>query len=428
MRVSFLLHNAYGFGGTIRSTFNLAEELARRHEVEIVSVFRHRDRPAMGAPGGVTLRHLVDLRKDSPAYDGDDPLAARPAQVFPRGDGRHRQYSRLTDRRIAEHLARTRADVVVGTRPGLNVHIARQTRPGTVRVGQEHLTVGGHSLRLRREIGYRYAALDAVTTVTEADAHAYRTFFRLPGVQVRAVPNSVPEPPVEPADGSAKWVVAAGRLTRVKRYDVLIEAFARVAEVRPDWRLRIYGGADATGDEREALRRLVAARGLNDHVLLMGAVHPMEAEWVKGSVAAVTSSLESFGMTIVEAMRCGLPVVSTDCPHGPGEIIEDGVDGRLVPVGDADAVARALLELIQDDELRRRAGKAALTASARFDPARIAERHEALFTELLAAGAGGRRGSGVRETFHRVRGAVYDGVYALRHRAAGVVRRRWSGA
>ncbi|MBM9622428.1 glycosyltransferase [Streptomyces zhihengii] len=428
MRVSFLLHNAYGFGGTIRSTFNLAEELARRHEVEIVSVFRHRDRPGMEAPGGVTLRHLVDLRKDSPAYDGDDPQAARPAKVFPRGDGRHRQYSRLTDRRIAEHLAELRADVVVGTRPGLNVHIAREARPGMVRVGQEHLTVGGHSLRLRREIGYRYAALDAVTTVTEADARAYRTSFRLPGVRVRAVPNSVPEPSAEPADGSAKWVVAAGRLTRVKRYDVLIEAFAQVVAVRPDWRLRVYGGADATGNERDALRRLVAERGLHNHVLLMGTVSPLEAEWVKGSVAAVTSSLESFGMTIVEAMRCGLPVVSTDCPHGPGEIIEDGVDGRLVPVGDADAVARALLELIQDDGLRRRAGKAALAASARFDPARIAERHEALFAELLEAGAGGRRGGGARETFHRGRGALYDGVYALRHRAAGVVRGRRAGA
>ncbi|MET9935788.1 hypothetical protein ABZ054_34325, partial [Streptomyces sp. NPDC006324] len=62
MRISFLLHNGYHYGGTIRTTFTLAEELAERHEVEIVSVFRHRDRPLLGLPGGVTLRHLVDLR------------------------------------------------------------------------------------------------------------------------------------------------------------------------------------------------------------------------------------------------------------------------------------------------------------------------------------------------------------------------------
>jgi glycosyltransferase involved in cell wall biosynthesis len=423
MRLSFLLHNAYGIGGTIRTTFNLAEALAERHDVEIVSVFRHRDEPTMGAPAGVTMKHLVDLRKKSPGYDGDDPLAKRPAKVFPRGDGRHKQYSRLTDLRIGAHLESLDADVVIGTRPGLNVHIARQAPRGVVRIAQEHLTLDSHGYRLRREIGHRYAVLDAITTVTEADARAYRERLDLPGVRVEAVPNSVPAPKVAPADSRAKWVVAAGRLTRVKRYDVLVEAFAKVVAVRPDWRLRIYGSGDATGNEKNALRALIEERGLHNHVFLMGTANPLEPEWVKGSVAAVTSTLESFGMTIVEAMRCGLPVVSTDCPHGPGEIIENRVDGLLVPVGDVDAFAAALLELIQDDELRRRTGQAALAASARFDPVRIAERHEALFAELVARGAQ-RKGSGaVREALHRGRSALYDGAYSLRYVAADVIRR-----
>ncbi|MCP9959537.1 MULTISPECIES: glycosyltransferase family 4 protein [Streptomyces] len=423
MHISFLLHNAYGIGGTIRTTFNLAEALAARHEVEIVSVFRHRDEPTLGAPAGVTMKHLVDLRRHSPGYDGDHPDYRRPAEVFPRGDGRWKQYSRLTDARIAAHLGTVEADVVVGTRPGLNVHIARQTRRGPVRVGQEHLTLDSHGYRLRREIGFRYPLLDAVTTVTEADARSYRTRLRLPGVRIDAVPNSVPAPSVEPADSTARWVVAAGRLTRVKRYDLLVEAFAKVVAARPDWRLRIYGSGDATGNEKDALRALIERRGLHNHVYLMGPAHPLEPEWVKGSVAAVTSRMESFGMTIVEAMRCGLPVVSTDCPHGPREIIEDGVDGRLVPVGDADAVAEALLGLIQDDELRRRAGRAALAASRRFDPARIAERHEAIFAELVARGPGGASRGRVRDALHRVRGAALDAAYSARYRAADALRK-----
>ncbi|MFG3508320.1 glycosyltransferase family 4 protein [Streptomyces sp. NPDC047821] len=423
MHISFLLHNAYGIGGTIRTTFNLARTLAERHDVEIVSVFRHREEPTLGAPAGVTMKHLVDLRKNSPTYDGAHPDYTKPAKVFPRGDGRWKQYSRLTDARIAAHLKGLQADVVVGTRPGLNVHIARQARRGPVRVGQEHLTLDSHGYRLRREIGHRYALLDAITTVTEADARSYRSRLKLPGVRIDAVPNSVPAPTVEPADSTAKWVVAAGRLTRVKRYDLLVEAFAKVVAARPDWRLRIYGSGDATGNEKNALRALIEARGLHNHVYLMGTANPLEPEWVKGSVAAVTSRLESFGMTIVEAMRCGLPVVSTDCPHGPGEIIEDGVDGRLVPVGDVDAIADALLALIQDDELRRRTGQAALAASQRFDPARIAERHEALFTELVAQGANGRSRGRVRDTLHRTRGAVLDGAYAVRYKAADVLRK-----
>ncbi|AEN09106.1 MULTISPECIES: glycosyltransferase family 4 protein [unclassified Streptomyces] len=422
MHISFLLHNAYGIGGTIRTTFTLASTLAQHHDVEIVSVFRHRESPTLGAPDGVRMRHLVDLRKKSPGYDGEDPEHARPATVFPRGDTRHKQYSRLTDSRIAAHLGALEADVVVGTRPGLNVHISRQARRGPVRVGQEHLTLQSHGYRLRREIRHRYGLLDAVTTVTEADARDYRTGLRLPGVRIEAIPNSVPAPSGPPATGDDKWIVAAGRLHRVKRYDVLVRAFAEVAAARPEWRLRIYGAGDATGNEQQALRGLVDELGLRERVHLMGSVHPMEAEWPKASIAAVTSERESFGMTIVEAMRGGLPVVATDCPHGPAEIIQDGTDGRLVPLGDTQAFAAALRSLVDDDDLRHRMGRAALASSARFDPEPIAGRHERLFTELIARGSGSRSQSALRTALHRSKGSVLDGAYALRYKAAAVVR------
>ncbi|WP_432123253.1 glycosyltransferase family 4 protein [Streptomyces sp. S1] len=422
MRISFLLHNGYHYGGTIRTTFTLAEELAERHEVEIVSVFRHRDRPLLGLPGGVTLRHLVDLRKESPGYDGEHPDFHRPARVFPRGDGRWKQYSALTDARIGEHLRGVETDVLVATRPGLNVHLARQARRGPVLIGQEHLTLEGHSRRLRRDIRHEYALLDAVTTVTEADARDYRR-LGLSGVRIEGVPNSVPAPSVPPADPAAKTVVAAGRLTRVKRYDVLIDAFARVAEDHPDWKLRIYGSGDAVQDLRAPLVRRIEERGLKEQAFLMGSVTPLEPEWVKGSIAAVTSQRESFGMTIVEAMRCGLPVVSTDCPNGPREIIEDGVDGRLVPVDDVTAFAAALRELIEDDELRAKTARAALTASERFDPARIAARHEQLWTELLTRGAGRRTHSPTRTALHRLVGRAVDAVYTEKARAGRLVRR-----
>ncbi|MEV7232838.1 glycosyltransferase [Streptomyces sp. NPDC051020] len=423
MHISFLLHNAYGVGGTIRTTFNLAGALAEHHDLEIVSVFRHRDTPALGAPAGVRMSHLVDLRKKSPTYDGDAIEHTRPAAVFARGDSRYRQYSRLTDARVADHLRSLEADVVVGTRPGLNVQISRQARRGPVRIGQEHLTLDSHSYRLRREIGHRYTLLDAITTVTEADAHAYRTGLRLPGVRIESIPNGVPEPVVAPADCDSKWVIAAGRLHKVKRYDVLVRAFAEVVAVRPDWRLRIYGGGDATGDERQALHTLIGRLGLHNHVFLMGSVNPLEAEWPKGAIAAVTSDRESFGMTIVEAMRCGLPVVATDCPHGPREIIDDGTDGRLVPVGDAAAVADAVLGLIDDDGTRHRMGRAARAASRRFDPALIAERHEALYTDLIRRGGRHHSHSALRTGVHRARGTVLDVMYALRHKAGDALRK-----
>ncbi|WP_306328774.1 glycosyltransferase family 4 protein [Streptomyces venezuelae] len=422
MRISFLLHNGYHYGGTIRTTFTLAEELAERHEVEIVSVFRHRDRPLLGLPSGVALRHLVDLRKDSPGYDGDHPDFHRPAEVFPRGDGRWKQYSALTDARIGEHLSGVEADVLVGTRPGLNVHLTRQARRGPVLIGQEHLVLTGHSYRLRRDIGHEYALLDAVTTVTEADARAYRK-LALPGVRIESVPNSVPAPTVGPADPSARTVVAAGRLTGVKRYDVLIDAFAEVAVDHPEWKLRIYGTGDAVQDLKGPLTRQIKEKGLTERVFLMGSVTPLEPELVKASIAAVTSQRESFGMTIVEAMRCGLPVVSTDCPHGPREIIEDGVDGFLTPVDDVAAFARALRRLVEDDELRAKTARAALEASERFDPARIAARHEELWTELVERGAGRRTRPRGRVALHAGTGRAIDAVYTLKAKVGRLVRR-----
>ncbi|GGT45598.1 glycosyltransferase family 4 protein [Streptomyces chromofuscus] len=418
MKISFLIHNAYGIGGTITTTFNLAHALAERHEVEIVSVLRHREHPTLALDPRVSLRPLVDLRQDK-----KHALHLRGAKVFPRAEYRYRQYSELTDQRIGECLTSTEADVVIGTRPGLNVHVALQAPPHAVRIGQEHLTLDNHPPRLRTALRRAYRRLDVITTVTEADAAAYRRKMRLPGVRVEALPNSVSDPRLPTADGTAKVVVAAGRLVPVKRYDLLIEAFAAVAAAHPDWQLRIYG----KGEERDRLRQLIADLGLWNNVFLMGAATPMEAEWVKGSIGAVTSDFESFGMTIVEAMRCGLPVVSTDCPHGPGEIIQDGVDGRLVPVGNRDAFGAALLELVRDDERRRRMRRAALENARRFAPGPVVEQAERLLAEAVSARRAGRAVVQERAAVHRVlvsQGfAARDVAFAAAGKARRVVRR-----
>lgn len=412
MKISFLIHNGYGIGGTIRTTFNLAQALSGRHEVEIVSVLRHREKPAFTLDPRVRIRHLVDLR-----HEQDHPRHRTPATVFPASESRYGQYSALTDERIAGHLRSLEADVVVGTRPGLNVHLAREAPERLVRVAQEHLTLDSHPPGLRNDLRRVYPALDALTTVTEADAAAFRRRMRLPGVRIEPLPNCIPDPDIEPVDGSSRYVIAAGRLVRMKRYDLLIEAFAKVAAERPDWKLRIYGN----GAERERLRGLIGDLGLYNHVFLMGAASPIEAEWAKGSICAVTSEFEAFGMTIVEAMRCGLAVVSADCPLGPPEIIEDGVDGVLVPSGDRDALASALLRVIGDDGLRRSLGAAARRNAARFDPAPVAVRCERLFTELLGSrNGGGRRPGGVRR---RIGGSLVSRGFAVKDTAHAAAQR-----
>ncbi|MFI1969524.1 glycosyl transferase family 1 [Streptomyces cinnamoneus] len=377
MKISFLLQNAYGIGGTIRSTFNVASALAARHDVEIVSTIRSGERPKLPLSPKVKLVNLIDRRAEKGA-DRDHALLEQDSRYIPPVEAKGAHFSALTDQRVAEHLARTDADVVVATRPGLVMYLAEFGQDRYLRIGQEHRIYGTHEPTIRAYQDTAIPRLDAHTTVSEADAKTHREQFPEAKTKIVCLPNGCPPSEVEPSDGTAKLVVAAGRLIPVKRYDLLVSAWATVTAARPDWKLRIYG----RGPELAKLRAQIDRLGLNDTLTLMGAHSPIETEWAKGSIAAVTSREESFGMTIVEAMGCGVPVVATDCPHGPGEIITDGEDGLLVPVGDSDAIAKGLLKLIEDDELRRTMGAAARESAQRYAPERIADAYLELIDSL----------------------------------------------
>ncbi|MEV6841439.1 glycosyltransferase family 4 protein [Streptomyces sp. NPDC051133] len=379
MKITFLIHDVYGIGGTNRTTLNLATALADRHEVTIVSVRRHRTRPQFDIDPRVTVVPLVDVRKGS--ADLTDPLMNEPSQSFPTAEKRYHQYSRLSDQRVEQYLKDSNADVIIGTRPGINVYLARFAPPRALRIAQEHLTHDTHAKKLRAQFARHYRELDALVTTTEADAAVYRARMRLPGVEVLAIPNAVPDPRLSPARTGAKVIAAAGRLARGKRFDLLIKAFADIAGKHPDWTLRIYGA----GAERDHLQQLISEYSLGGRAELMGVASPIEPEFAKAAIVASTSNAESFGMTLVEAMRCGVPVVSTDCPLGPAEIIHDGIDGRLVPVGDLQALNTALLDLITDELARLRMGRAARRAAHRYDPERIVDIYEDLFVGLAAS-------------------------------------------
>ncbi|MGW0559681.1 glycosyltransferase family 4 protein [Streptomyces sp. NPDC003016] len=382
MKIAFLIYNAYGIGGTIRSTVNLSGALAAAgHEVEVVSVYRPQEATSLQLGHGVRLRPLIDWRRDTPGYEGGSAAAAEPSVMFADRGVQHGPLapSRLTDERVAGYLGATDADVVIATRPVLNGYLSRYGEPRYLRIGQEHLTFDMHDDQLREDQNRALAGLDAFVTVSEADAARYRAALPQVSTRILCIPNSVPAPGVEPSTGDSRTIVAAGRLVEIKRYDRLLDAFAKIAPQYPDWSLRIYG----RGTQKQFLRRRIDELGLYDRVRLMGAVSPIEPEWAKGAIAAVSSDGESFGMTIVEAMHCGVPVVATDCPHGPGEIISDGRDGVLVPLeGGSDAFARALASLMQDAGRRSAMADAAREKAARYAPDRICARYLGLFDEL----------------------------------------------
>jgi len=227
-------------------------------------------------------------------------------------------------------------------------------------------------------IAREYAKLDALAVLTDDDMRDYTRLLAGSGTKVARIPNALPASDGPVAGLDEKIVVAAGRLRRQKGFDLLIRAYVEVARVHPDWKLRIYG----SGEERQALRDLIVEHELYNHVFLMGTSHTLLDDLAKGSIFVLSSRYEGFGMVILEAMSRGLPVVSFDCPRGPGEIVASGQDGILVPNGDVNGLTRALLELVEEDDRRRAYGAAAPAKARQYALERIGPLWDALLGEL----------------------------------------------
>ncbi|MFE6817198.1 glycosyltransferase [Streptomyces sp. NPDC057675] len=361
MKIAFLIHDVYETGGTVRTVVNLANELVGRHEIEVASVFRQRESPQFALDSRVRVIPLVDLRPGRERGHVGDSGASR---LYPAGEGRYPQYSRLTDLRITGWFDSVDADVVVGTRPGLNAMLARCGPRRAVRVAQEPLTLHGHRLPHRARLPSSYRCLDAVVTVTEVGASTRRS--RTPSVKMSVIPNCVPPPRVPQSHGSSDVAMTADRFTPGERFDRLVDAFAMVAAERSDGRLKFYENGGTYG----AFQQRIDHHSLQDGVFLMGMHASMEKERADTALAAVGSSRETFGMTLAEARLCGLPVAGTNRPLGLREIVRHGQVGLLVPVDDTGVLADALLSLVTDDPRR--------LDMARSVPAAVADRHEAL--------------------------------------------------
>jgi len=369
--VRILLLHAYGLGGTVRTSFNLTERLAGSYEVELISMIRRRAAPFFPFPEGVGVSVVDDQR-------GRRGLLGRlPSLLIHPEDYAYPHASLRTDVALLRRLRAIRDGVLITTRPAFNLLAARLAGEGVVTIGQEHMNFHSHRPRLAADVARRYGKLDVLAVLTAADERDYGRALAGAPPRIERIPNAVSRLDGGLATLEAKVVVAAGRLDTQKGFDLLIRAWERVAESQPDWQLRIYG----SGPRRDELRGMILERGLYDRVLLMGRTRHMGEALAGASLFVLSSRFEGFGMVIVEAMSKGLPVVSFDCPQGPGEILRHGRDGILVPGGDVDGLADGLLELIGDEGRRRSFGAAAVENARTYAVGSIAARWEDLLRE-----------------------------------------------
>ncbi len=178
--------------------------------------------------------------------------------------------------------------------------------------------------------------------------------------------------PVHPwlqAGRSGPVVISVGRFHAIKDYGTLIAAFGKVRAVRTDARLILFG----EGKDRPNLTQQIAALGLTDAVNMPGFSWYVRSEIAAADLFVMSSLREGLGNALIEALAEGCPVVSTDCPFGPREILEGGKHGRLVPVSDPDAMAEAILAALAEPRI-----EGDRSHLERFDVERIVDRYERL--------------------------------------------------
>jgi len=200
------------------------------------------------------------------------------------------------------------------------------------------------------------------------------------------IPNPVLPPPERLADdarvtGSPKRVISIGRLNPVKRFDRLISAFGEVAPLHPEWSLNIWG----EGPERARLQEMINHSGSASRMRLCGTTDNVYRALGESHLFALTSETEGFPMALCEAMACGLPVVSMDCPSGPRQIIRSGIDGLLTPNADVPAFAMALARLMDDPIERGRLANRAPEVITRFGVDTVMKQWEKLLAHSNGA-------------------------------------------
>ena len=213
---------------------------------------------------------------------------------------------------------------------------------------------------------------DCIVTLTHEDKEFWKSYSK----RIEVIPNVLTITPKKVMDYRTKRVIAAGRYVRQKGFDMLLEAWHMIDKNLSDWHLYIFGN-----ENRKPYQHIVDKYNMNN-VHLMPATPEIVEEFSKSSIFVLSSRFEGFGLVLAEAMSCGLPCISFDCPYGPRDIITDGEDGILVENGNIEALAKAIERLMTNEGLRQSMGENAINNVTRYDQNTIMKQWEQLFHSL----------------------------------------------
>ena len=380
MKIVFLHHANICKGGIERMLTMKANLLAEQMGWEVVLLTYEQNGEPFPYPLSPKVR-CVDL--------GIRLYAAYKAPLLFRHFKKKRLRKQLMEA-IRDFLASQKADIIVCTdKDAYELNALFKAHTTEKLLIEAHTGMVDHEMQvqqtnifLRRSIAKKnlwhlkkaVSRFDVLIALTADDARCWQ-----PYVRTVVIPNSLPQYPNQPADLSVekKRVIAVGRLDYQKGQDLLLTAWKKVEEIHPDWHLDIFGD----GKEKETLNTQRSTLNLQT-VSLHPAITDIYSEYMKSDFLVCSSRWESFGLVIIEAMSCGIPVVSFDCDDGPRNIIQDGEDGLLVRNGDTNDMANKMIRLIENKEIRQAMGLQAHLHVARFKEESIFMRYARLYEQL----------------------------------------------
>lgn len=196
---------------------------------------------------------------------------------------------------------------------------------------------------------------------------------------ISVIPNFLPSLPKQKALLNNKKCIAVGRLDYQKGFDMLIDIWANVYKIHPEWELSIYGGGNLKND----LLNKIQEYNLQKTISIKSPTPEIFNAYNDSSILLFTSRFEGFGMVIIEAFSCGIPVISFECKCGPKDLIEDGKDGYLIKEGNLQEFTNRILYLIENVDIRKKMGQSAYQTSQKYTSDKIMEKWIKLFNDLL---------------------------------------------
>lgn len=375
MIIVYCINSIFHIGGIEAVTVFKANALAQTasNSVWIVHTEYNDSRPFYLSP----KVHLVDL--GIRYYEN--------VRIFPRNLIRLGINKRLHRRKMKRILYQICPDVVIST-GNLEFSFLSKIRGPWKTIREVHTTKHHKRLSARtpkerilaafaewRDYGWVIKQYDHIVILTQEDKEHNWSNSK----NISVIPNPCRFRPGGSSPLTAKRILAVGRLSYEKNFSSLIRAFALVHSHHPDWTLCILGD----GEERPLLQEEISRLKLDGSVSLNGMSTSVQKEMLTSSMLVSTSLYEGFSMVLVEALSCGLPVISYDYPCGPKDIIKEGKTGFLVPRGNEEVLATRISILIENDTLRREMGALAQQESQKYDIGRITSLWMDLFYQLI---------------------------------------------